>query len=257
MAETAKLVLHPQRLEVGLALKDGDTESAYRLRYRVFVEEEHNLQLLNCSALETDQYDAYCDHLIVKDLETEQVVGTYRLLPGDRAAAHIGFYSESEFELGEFRSLAPRTLELGRSCIAPEYRTGRAIRLLWEGIMEYAERIGTSYMIGCASIHSRSKTELDEVYSLLHSMNVITDRYGVRPLSSHVIKDLKTIAIAGSEKEIFRRLPPLMKGYQWLGAEIGGDPAYDPIFDTVDYFVVLHKEKMSRRYLRKLQSDPL
>jgi putative hemolysin len=50
------------------------------------------------------------------------------------------------------------------------------------------------------------------------------------------------------EKAVFRKLPPLMKGYQWLGAEIGGDPAYDPTFDTVDFFIILNKAKMAKKY---------
>lgn len=253
MAETAKGALQPQQLEVSLARTDAEIESAYRLRYEVFVEEERNLQLRNGSGMETDPYDAYCDHLIVKDLETGKVVGTYRLLPGDRAVQHMGFYSESEFDLSGYEPYARQTLELGRSCISPEYRSGRAIQMLWEGIFDYTERLGYIYLVGCASIHSKSLQELLEIYSLLHAKQVMTDRYGVKPLPTHRIQNLRQIDITGCEKDIFRKLPPLMKGYQWLGAEIGSDPAYDPLFDTVDYFVVLHKDKMSRRYLRRFQ----
>lgn len=253
MTETAKHALDPRRLEVRLAGNDQELEGAFRLRYEVFVQEERNMKLLNNREQETDRYDPYCDHLIVKDLEANRVIGTYRLLPGERALSHIGFYSESEFDLSQYRPFASQTLELGRSCIAPEYRNGRAIQLLWEGILQYAEGLNCRFLIGCASIASTTKTDLLEIYSLLHKKQVITDRYGVKPLPSHRIEGLGLVELAGSEKDVFRKLPPLMKGYQWLGAEIAGEPAYDPLFNTVDYFVVLNKEKMSSRYLRRFR----
>ena len=148
----------------------------------------------------------------------------------------------------------PQILELGRSCVHPEYRNGRAIQLLWEGIAAYVAREGYEYMIGCASVHFKSLPELQEAYSLLRRKGVLTDRYGIKPLPTHAIAGLKTVPLPEDDKEIFRRLPPLMKGYQWLGAEIGGDPAYDPLFDTVDFLIILEKSHMSRRYRRHFYS---
>ncbi|NOU96950.1 GNAT family N-acetyltransferase [Paenibacillus sp. LMG 31456] len=219
-----------------------------RLRYRVFVEEEKNLQMLNDSGLEQDEYDVYCDHLIVKDLESDRVVGTYRLLPGELAILNKGFYSESEFDLSSFHSFKPQTLELGRSCIDPIYRGGKAIQLLWEGVAGYITERSYSYLIGCASVHIPSLNELNVIYSMLRQKQVLTDRYGIQPLETHRIRGLQEVDSGFSEKEVFRKLPPLMKGYQWLGAEIGGDPAYDALFDTVDFFIVLEKDRVTRRY---------
>ncbi|MGG1550663.1 GNAT family N-acetyltransferase [Paenibacillus ferrarius] len=240
----------PARLTVRLANCDRDIEQAMRLRYQVFVEEEKNLRLRNEGQLEADVYDAFCDHLIVQDLDTERIVGTYRLLPGDRALDGIGFYSETEFDLTSFESNKRHTLELGRSCIAPEYRGGRAIQLLWEGIAGYIAERDITYLVGCASVHFQELAELNLIYSLLCQKQVLTDRFGIKPLATHRIAGLERVDIASSEKELFRSLPPLMKGYQWLGAEIGGDPAYDELFGTVDFFIVLQKDKVTRRYKR-------
>jgi putative hemolysin len=224
-------------LSVKLAENRTELEQAYKLRYQVFVEEEKNLRLVNASGLETDSYDAFCDHLIVTDEDNGMVVGTYRLLPGKRVSQNMGFYSQSEFDLTAFGEHYHKTLELGRSCIAEPYRGGRAIQMLWEGIAVYIAEHGY-------------ETELNEIYSLLKYKRVLTERYGIQPLKSHRIHSLQYIDVSEREKEIFRKLPPLMKGYQWLGAEIGGDPAYDAIFETVDFFIVLHKDQITRRYHR-------
>ncbi|MCD1257448.1 GNAT family N-acetyltransferase [Paenibacillus athensensis] len=243
------------RLAVSLARTPEDIEQAQRLRYRVFAEEERNMRLLRNDGLETDAYDAFCDHLIVKDLDTEAVVGTYRLLTGDRAAAGIGFYSQTEFDFGPFARHQLTTLELGRSCIAPAYRGGKTINLLWEGIAAYLSSCRCEYLIGCASIHPANQDELNAIYTLLRRKGVLTDRFGIRPLPSHRIDGLAELAGEWTEKELFRKLPPLLKGYQWLGAQIGGEPAYDALFDTVDFFIVLHKDQVTARYKKRFMQD--
>ncbi|UKS29000.1 GNAT family N-acetyltransferase [Paenibacillus sp. HWE-109] len=242
-------------LSVMLANRTNDIEQALRLRYQVFVVEENNMLLHNEDGLERDAYDAYCDHLIVKDLDMDKVIGTYRLLPGDRALTGIGFYSETEFDLTSYTTYKKQSLELGRSCIAPEYRGGRAIQLLWEGIAGYIAERNYSHLIGCASVHVNQVEELNLIYSLLLQKQMITDRYGIKPLATHLIQGIAQIPIDSNDKDVFRKLPPLMKGYQWLGAEIGGEPAYDALFKTVDFFIVLQKERITKRYKRHFLAE--
>jgi putative hemolysin len=242
--------IRPSNLTVKLAQSSSEIEEAMRLRYQVFVEEEKNMRMLNEEGLEKDAYDAFCDHLIVKDLDTDQIVGTYRLLPGDRAVKEIGFYSESEFDLSAFQSYKTQTLELGRSCIAPAYRGGKAIQMLWEGIAAYITERNYEYLIGCASLHLESLEDLNLIYTMLRHKKVLTDRFNISPLPTHRIPGLGIVNGEWNEKDVFRKLPPLMKGYQWLGAEIGGDPAFDEIFQTVDFFIVLQKDRVTRRYRR-------
>lgn len=248
---TVQSVLKPQSaLIVKLASGTEEIEQAMRLRYKVFVEEAKNLHLYNESGIERDDYDEQCDHLIVKDLDLDRVVGTYRLLQGVRAVRHQGFYSETEFDLSAFNDHKQNALELGRSCIASEYRDGKVIQLLWEGIADYITEINHNHLIGCASLHLKSVKEINEIYSMLKIKQVLTDRYGIRPLDTHRIEDLRQVEMNLNDKEIFRRLPPLMKGYWWLGAEIGGDPAYDKIFNTVDFFIILDTRSVAKRYRR-------
>lgn len=247
-AEHARPQVSP--LIVKLADNPEEIEQALRLRYQVFVEEEHNLLLYNEAGIETDRFDSDCDHLIVKDTETDRVAGTYRLLPGPRALQGQGFYSETEFDLTEFHAYKAQSLELGRSCVAPEYRGSKAIQMLWEGIADYVSAHDFSYLIGCASIRAQNIDELNRMYSYLLQKGVLTERFGIKPLADHQIKGLQQVEIAGDEKEIFRQLPPLMKGYQWLGAEIGGMPAYDPIFETIDFFIILQTSRVTEKYRR-------
>lgn len=235
-------------LEIKIAETDVEIEQALRLRYKVFVEEEGNGRLFSRSELERDRFDDYCDHLIVTSERMGNVVGTYRLLPGIRAEEGIGFYSETEFDLQKLTFAKSRTLELGRSCIHPDYRNGRVIQLLWEGIASYCREFGYSHLIGCASMRLKTLCDLNEIYSFLLWKQVITDRYGTCPLPSHRIDGLQWLEFEGNERDIMRKLPPLLKGYQWLGAEISGEPAYDELFNTIDFLIVLETGKVTRKY---------
>lgn len=250
MSQPAEKVSLVSSFTVKIAESSDEIEQALRLRYQVFAEEARNRILINETGLEQDEYDKYCDHLIVTDIQTEQVIGTYRLLPGERAIDNIGFYSETEFDLSGLQDYKRHTLELGRSCIAKEYRGSKAIQMLWEGIASYITEYRYHYLIGCASVHLGNLQEVNELYSMLKGKGVITERFAIRPLETHRIEGLEQMDIDLDDKSVFRKLPPLMKGYQWLGAEIGGEPAYDPIFQTTDFFIILEKEKVTRRYQR-------
>lgn len=141
-----------RRLSTTLATTRADVEAAQRLRYQIFVDELGARAHASSGRLDADLFDSYCDHLIVRDRDTGQVVGTYRLLPGLRAASLGTFYADQEFDLARLQHLRSRMVELGRACIHPAYRTGAVIMHLWAGIARYMRAHNYDFLIGCASI---------------------------------------------------------------------------------------------------------
>lgn len=233
-------------LEVRLARDDEEIEKALRLRYRVFVEEE-KAELGNTSLVEKDEYDDYCDHLIVSRKDNQEVIGTYRLLPGKKALPGIGFYSETEFDLSRFRLYMPETVELGRSCVHKDFRDGRAISLLWSGIGQYIQAHQIKYLIGCASLPLDSGANINEIHSYLKFNHMINGMH-VEPKTAYKITDLTETAPITNARMVFRSLPPLIKGYLRLGAFVAGEPAYDPVFRTFDFFMILNRDDIVKRY---------
>ena len=130
-------LLRENGLELRLASGRSEKIEAQRLRFEVFnLELQLGLTSSLASGLDQDAHDGHCDHLLVVDTDRDCLVGTYRLLSFDRVPS-FGFYSESEFDLTNVKRSGLRLLELGRSCVALEYRDGRVISLLFRGIAEY------------------------------------------------------------------------------------------------------------------------
>jgi putative hemolysin len=233
------------RLSVGLAHSPADIEDAQRLRYKVFAEEMGAKVGDPATGIETDDFDPYCDHLIVRDLDTLHIVGTYRILPPHKARELGRLYSDGEFDLSRLHHIAPTMVEVGRSCVHRDYRSGSTILLLWAGMAHYMKAGGYNHLIGCASVPlsdggaSAARVRLD-------LQKYLTDpEYRVFP---HLPFPFERIQPAASTE-----MPPLLKGYLRIGARICGEPAWDPDFNTADFLVWMSLANLHPRYARHFE----
>lgn len=236
------------KLTVKLADRPEEIEQALRLRYQVFVEEEKIETMMNDSGMERDAYDDDCEHLIVLDEDKGLVVGVYRMLPGNRVRDK-GIYTCTEFDLSGFADQLPHALEIGRTCVHPDYRESKTMLLLWNGMLGYYGRDEFTYLMGCASIRADDPRELNAVYSYFCDRNYAIDRFRIRPLPSHRVEGLQYIG-GVDESAAFGKLPPMIKGYLRLGSDVVREPAYDPIFRTYDFCMIMSKDQMSPKYRR-------
>ncbi len=239
-----------EELEVRLARSERELEAAQRLRFEVFnVEFRLGLASSFSSGLDRDAYDAHCDHLLVLDRTRGTVAGTYRLLPWNRVPS-FGYYSESEFNLDNVIRSGLRLLELGRSCVHPDYRTGRVINLLFQGIAEYAQARGIEALMGCASIHGNEIDELRAFSTFLRNGFYSEPSLRVTPKRGFDLPGIED-DVPIDPADVFRKLPPLFKGYLRAGAKSCGPPAFDRQFGTTDFFLMVPANAMARRYRRR------
>lgn len=246
------------QLEVRLAREAEEINAAQAVRFRVF-QQELGARLPAITAQEerdADRFDAVCDHLLVIDTEVagpveDRVVGTYRLLPQERAAMAGGFYSEDEFELNRLieRHHGRRFLELGRSCVLPAYRSRRTIELLWQGIWAYCRRYGFDVMTGCASFPGTVPAAHAQALSYLAHFCRAEEPWSVRARAHrYICMDLMPPE-AVEARSALSAMPPLIKGYLRLGARFGEGCVIDRDFGTTDVLVVLPVETISQRYI--------
>jgi len=231
------------RYSVALATSESEIQEAQALRYQVFGK-EIGAQLAPGSAamgLDIDRFDAFCSHLLVRDNNSHEVVGTYRILAPDQALACGGYYSESEFDLARLHAIRPGLVEVGRSCVHPAHRSGAVVSLLWSGLVSFMKSHRHRYLMGCASI---SMADGGHQAANLHKS--LCHNHGA-PAEWRVFPRCP-LPLAGLDAALVASVPPLLKGYLRVGAYICGEPAWDADFNTADLFLLLSMEKMNPRY---------
>lgn len=251
-------------LETRLARSEREIDAAQAVRYRVFVEEMKAQVDPDCvrRGRDIDHWDGLCDHLLVLDRAIEgdteeQIVGTYRILRHDVAMSHGGFYSSSEFAVADLvaRHAGKRFMELGRSCVLPQYRTKRTVELLWQGCWAYALQNRIDAMFGCGSFPGTQPEEHALALSFLHHNAVARGEWAVDALP-HLYRemDLMPSEAVNARRALFA-MPPLIKGYLRLGAMVGNGAVVDQAFNTTDVLIILPISSISGRYVNYYGAD--
>jgi putative hemolysin len=239
--------------EVKIAATAGEIEEAQRLRFQVFnLELQKGLKSAYERGLDVDEFDPFCDHLIVRDLKSGDVVGTYRLLRGSQARRHIGFYSEKEFDLSRIKQLDGELMELGRSCARKDFRERALIPLMWEAIAEQVRAHDVRYLFGCGSLYTTDSMEVSAVFSLLKNKYYAAEDCRVFPVDARRFEGLADDTAVDDEYALFQKLPSLIKGYLRIGALVCGPPALDVEFGTADFFLLLDFASLKEGYLKRL-----
>jgi putative hemolysin len=228
------------RYSVLVATEGSQVRAAQRLRHRVFAGELGATLHSDVPGSDVDEFDAHCDHLIIIDDRTGDVVGTYRMLPPGRTDR---LYSDGEFHLARLAPLRDALVETGRSCVHPDHRSGAVINLMWAGIARYMHLRNRRWVAGCASVPVADATP---VWHQVRAKHLAPPGLRVTPRNPWPI---------GPEAERRVAMPPLLRGYLRLGAWVCGPPAHDPDFQVADLFVLLSLDRVDPRYLRHFLGD--
>jgi len=218
--------------------------AAQRLRYRVFAEELGARLPSAAQAVDRDEFDAHCEHLILRDRLTDEVVGTYRILRDTAAARSGGFYSAAEFDLGGICAL-PRLVEVGRACVHPDYRTGTALAVLLAGLAKHIRTAGDEYVMGCASITvGEDPSPAAALCRRLVREHACPPEWRVHPYHAFDVR-------RGRDCEGMSP-PTLLRAYLRMGAYVCGEPSWDDAFRTADLLVLLPMARLNERYTQRL-----
>lgn len=239
-----------QALVTELASTPADVLASQRLRYRVFAEEMGARLPTADQGIDADDYDAFCRHLLVREVDTAEVVASTRILVSEDAPAAGGFYSQGEFDLGAVVELPGRVMEVGRTCVRADYRNGWAINALWTGLARVMTRGRFDFLIGCASIPFVPGDKA--MHALLHEL------YANHPsLPEYRVRPRQAVPALPRGSASPAPLPPLLKAYLRLGARICGEACWDPDFGVADVFILLDVRDVPDRYRRHFLREPM
>ncbi|MBM7772715.1 putative hemolysin [Actinokineospora baliensis] len=243
LVSTAKPGIDAPTYSLLVAHDGSEVEAAQRLRYQVFAEEMGATLHTSVPGLDIDHFDPFCDHLVVREDATGEIVGTYRMLPPERAAEAGSLYSDTEFDLTALAGIRGALVETGRSCVHPDHRNGSVVSLVWAGIARYMLLSGHGFLAGCASVPLADGGSLAAgVWQSVRDKHYSDEHQRVSPRTPW---DFSTV-----EAPARAVMPPLLKGYLRLGAKVCGPPALDADFGVADFFVLLDLANVDQRYLK-------
>ncbi len=223
------------RFAAAFAQDQAEVLESQRLRYRIFAQELGAQIDGGGEGVDCDQYDPYCKHLLVREIDSQRIVACTRILTDDQAPNAGGFYSASEFDLQMIESLPGRLMEIGRTCVDAEFRNGAVIATLWQGIASY---VTANRIIGLEDGGGAANAIL----------KMIEARY-MAP-ESHRVRPYFPLPAADSRAEDKPKMPPLLKAYLSLGAKACGDAYWDRDFNCADVFMLLNIGDLHPRYAR-------
>ncbi|GAB6141190.1 GNAT family N-acetyltransferase [Methylosoma difficile] len=239
-----------KRLECFIADSEELIREAQKLRFRVFAKEMGAKLKTESEGLDYDEVDSYCDHLVVFDNVNNKIVGYTRLLNQSQASKLGRFYSESEFNLDRVLNLPGRFLEIGRTCVDPDYRGGAVLTTLWSALVQYAIEGQYNYLLGCASVTpGPSGFAVDAVYKSIDEKNIAPAHLAVAPRTP-----VPNFLRCNRDES---GIPPLLKAYLRFGALVCGEPCWDKDFNCMDLFVLLPLDQLQDRYSKHYMRDYL
>jgi putative hemolysin len=249
------------QLSVRLACTTDEIKAAQKLRFDVFCLEQNAQKTPSriASGTDQDEFDDQCDHLLIIDeakAGLNAIVGTQRFHVKGPFSNASNFYSSHEFDLAPMleKQSNRRFMELGRSCIHPDYRDKRTMELLWHGTWAYFLERQADVMFGCASFPTTQVEDIMEPLSFLTRSHGATNDWSVNANPEHRI-DIRQFDSKDIGRSVLRKLPPLIKGYLRLGAAFSTQAALDPDFGTIDILVILPNENINPRYIRHYGSS--
>jgi putative hemolysin len=252
---------------VRLARSADEVRCAQQLRFEVFnLELGEGLAESYAIGLDIDPFDEFCDHLIVEELATSEIVGTYRLQTGQLAAANLGYYSEREFDFAPYEPFRCELIELGRACVHADHRNFNLLHLLWRGIARYAVERNARMLIGCSSISSTDPLDGVIMYEQLKT-HLVRSALRTEPRREFSVTQailpaslqggaifrspsggLETAAPCDARRQDCLRhgaSSRLLRAYLAIGAKICGPPAIDRGFGTIDFLTLLDLRALS------------
>lgn len=256
-ADPPTLSSHIPRYTLLLSTDPELIEAAQRLRHDVFTAEPGFELSAALDGRDADRFDEHCDHLIVREDNSGELVGCYRMLPPPGAIAAGGLYTATEFDVQGLDALRPSLVEMGRAVVRDDHRNGAVVLLMWAGILAYLDRCGYDYVTGCISVPVHSPEGAAPGSQIRGVRDFVRRRHGAP--SEYTVHPYRPVMVDGRGLDDIDppprvSVPPLMRGYLRLGAQVCGEPAHDPDFGVGDFPALLDKRRADVRYLRRLRS---
>lgn len=205
-----------------------DIRRAQALRHLCFHQRE---------GLDSDEFDARCQHVLVEDLRTGDLVSCYRLMHLPDPAGITGSYSAQFYDLGRLSTARGPMVEMGRFCIAPGLRDPDILRLAWGAMTQLVDQAGARLLFGCASFHGTDISLHTEALALLRAGHLAPPDWQPGIRAPRVYEYATELAghVADPRRGLLA-MPPLLRSYLAMGGRVSDHAVIDDAMQTLHVF---------------------
>ena len=194
------------------------------------------------NGLDQDLYDLDCEHAVLRDKWSNEIVAYTRLKLFQGHQLKYS-YSAQEFDLAQLNHLS-NIVEIGRTCVHPHYRSGKALSILWLNLIPMVLwKMKAKHLIGCVSIRlDQNKSRAYHTHELIKKLNE----------KQKINIQAKTAYEPSYPEYSFQqdeRMPKLFQVYLKMNARLSQQAFHDKDFNCLDYFVFMDVSNIAKNFV--------
>lgn len=224
-----------------LAGDAADLLRCQHLRHRCFIADAG--APLRTDGIETDQFDALCDHGMVEDT-TGALVACFRVLHLTSGAKLHTSYSAQYYDLERLSEFTDPMLELGRFCVDPDVRDPDVLRIAWGLLAVVVDTHRAGMLFGCSSFAGVEAAAYGQALDLLAAQHQAPDVWRPAAKAPQTVDFGKTAKPVTDRAAAMAQIPSLLKTYLTMGGWVSDHAVIDPAMNTLHVFTALEIAKI-------------
>jgi putative hemolysin len=228
------------RFVARLADAPADLQAAQALRHLTFRAMRGLGEIGTDESLDTDSFDAACQHMLVEETRTGVLVCCFRLLPLQGGAEIGRSYSAQYYDLDRLAAFTGPMMELGRFCIHPDWKDPDILRVAWGAMTQLVDEQGVELLFGCSSFDGAVASAHAEALAMLKDGHLAPKRWLPRVKAPNVFRFAR--ALRGRKPDLKRAMlgmPPLLRTYLLMGGWVSDHAVVDRDLNTLHVFTGL------------------
>lgn len=232
------MMLNKGHLLAREALSEADLQAAQRLRWLAFVGKRGAPD--DGMALDADDHDPACRHILIEDQQTGQLLATFRFLHLSSGAEIGRSYAARYYNLDRLRDFDGPMVEMGRFCSHPEHSDPDILRLAWGAMTRYVDEHGVRLLFGCSSFAGTDTQGYADAFALLGAQHLAPRRWLPRVKAPKVFRFARALRrFTPDPKRAKAELPPLLRTYLIMGGWVSDHAVVDEQLNTLHVFTGL------------------
>ena len=240
------------RFVARFAETEADIAAAQRLRYLAFLANQDSAP--RPDALDQDDFDSICKHVLVEDQRSGTLVCCFRFLPLTNGGEISRSYSAQYYELSALEAFDGPMVEMGRFCIHPEWRDPAILRVAWGAMTAYVQDSGVEMLFGCSSFAGTDARDYYDAFAMLRDKHIAPRRWLPKVKAPTVFRYARRLRRKPDRKRALLTMPPLLRTYLVMGGWVSDHAVVDPEMNTLHVFTGLEIRSIPPSRVRALRA---